>query len=181
MIYCVEKNPPKDVDKIEWLLITDLLVNTFEKAFEKVQWYCCRWQIECFFKTLKSGCTIEKLQLDGKRFQVCLAFYLIIAWRILYLTMLSRKQPDCSCELFFSKEEWQTTYVVLYKKVPPKQAPSLEIMTKMVASLGGYLNRKSDPSPGTKTLWLGMRSMQEHLKAREAFEQTFGKQLMGND
>ena len=45
---------------------------------------------------------------------------------------------------------------------------------RMVASLGGYLNRKSDPEPGVKTMWIGLRNMQEHLKAKEAFEAVYG-------
>ena len=180
-VYCLEQHPPKGAEALEWLLITDLPADNFEQALEKVQWYCCRWQIEIFFKTLKSGCTVEKLQLTDERFNICLAFYLIIAWRIMFMTMLSRTLSDESCELVFSQEEWQTIYVVLCKKVPPKKPPSLKKMTRMVAELGGYPNRKSDPEPGIKTLWRGIRAMQEYIKAREAFEQTFGGKLMGND
>lgn len=47
-------------------------------------------------------------------------------------------------------------------------------MIRMVASLGGDLNRKSDPPPRVKTLWIGLRNMQEHLKAKEAFEKVYG-------
>ena len=36
-------------------------------------------------------------------------------------------------------------------------APLAEIatMVRMVAALGGFLNRKGDGFPGTKTLWIG--------------------------
>jgi len=47
-------------------------------------------------------------------------------------------------------------------------------MIRMVASLGGYLNRPSDPEPGVKTLWVGLRNMQEHLKTKEAMEIVYG-------
>lgn len=173
-ILCTEPNPPTGVDAIEWLLITDLTVLTFEEACEKIQWYTCRWQIEIFFKILKSGCTIEKLQLTDKNFSACLSFYIIIAWRILYVVMMGRQCPDMSCESIFSKEEWQTTYVVVYRKKPPEIPPTINEMIRMVASLGGYLNRKSNREPGVKTMWIGMRNMQEHLKAKEAFEAAYG-------
>lgn len=173
-ILCTEKNPPESAERIEWLLITDLPVPTFEAACEKIQWYTCRWQIEIFFKILKSGCTIEKLQLQDKNFSACLSFYMIIAWRILYVVILGRHCPDISCECVYSQEEWKTTYVVVHRKKPPLIPPTLNEMTRMVASLGGYLNRKSDPEPGVKTMWIGMRNMQEHLKAREAFEAVYG-------
>jgi hypothetical protein len=174
-ILCVELKPPRGAEAIEWLLITDLDVVNFEQACEKIQWYTCRWQIEIFFKILKSGCTIEKLQLTDENFRVCLNFYMIIAWRILYVVIMGRHCPEIACECVFSREEWQTTYVVLYRKKPPKTPPTLNAMTRMVASLGGYLNRKSDPEPGVKTMWIGFRNMQEHIKAKEAFESVYGK------
>jgi len=99
---------------------------------------------------------------------------LIIAWRILYLVMIGRHSPEIPCECVFSKEEWQTTYVIVHRKKPPQIPPSLNEMIRMVASLGGYLNRKSDPDPGIKTMWIGLRNMQEHLKAKEAFEAVYG-------
>ncbi len=173
-IMCTENHPPTGTEAIEWLLITDLPIVTFEDACEKIQWYTCRWQIEIFFKILKSGCTIEKLQLTDKNFSACLSFYIIIAWRILYVTVMGRQCPDISCECVFSKEEWQTSYVVVYRKKLPEIPPTLNEMTRLVASLGGYLNRKSDPEPGVKTMWIGLRNMQEHLKAKEAFEAVYG-------
>jgi hypothetical protein len=44
----------------------------------------------------------------------------------------------------------------------------------MVASLGGYLNKKSNQEPGVKTMWIGFRNMQEHIRAKEAFEAAYG-------
>jgi len=41
----------------------------------------------------------------------------------------------------------------------------------LVASLGGYLGRKHDGSPGPKTMWIGLQRMMDFviaLKAREA-------------
>lgn len=173
-ILCTELNPPAEAEAIEWLLMTDLPVTTFEEAYEKIQWYACRWQVEIFFKVLKSGCTIEKLQLTEKNFSACLSFYMIIAWRILYVVIMGRHCPDISCECVFSKEEWQTTYIVVHRKKPPEIPPTLNEMTRMVASLGGYINKKSNPEPGVKTMWIGLRNMQEHLKAKEAFEAVYG-------
>ena len=174
-VLCTENNPPPDGERIEWLLITNLPVLNFEDACEKIQWYTCRWQIEIFFKILKSGCTIEKLQLTDKNFSACLNFYIIIAWRILYVVILGRHSPNVSCECIFSKEEWQTTYIITYKEKPPSTPPTLNAMIRMVAALGGYINHKSNPEPGVKTMWIGFRNMQEHLRAKEAFEAVYGR------
>ena len=176
IIVATEINPPRGKKPIEWVLCTSIFVDDFAKACELIQWYLCRWQIEIYFKVLKSGCKIEKLALTEKdRFDACLALYMIIAWRILYVTMLGRTSPDISCDCVFDTKEWQTVYIVLYKQKPPKKPPKLSNMIKMIASLGGFLNRKNDGDPGPQTMWIGMRNMHEHVRARLAFEETFGK------
>jgi hypothetical protein len=81
-------------------------------------------------RILKSGCKIEKLQLTcEKRYGPCLALYLIIAWRILYITLLSRFEP------FFSRIEWQSICLVTKKEKPPDSPPSLRAILFMVANL----------------------------------------------
>ena len=37
------------------------------------------------------------------------------------------------------------------------QPPRLNTVIRMVATLGGFLGRKSDGEPGVKTLWIGMQ------------------------
>ena len=42
-----EENPPADIDEpIEWLLLTNTPVTSFEEAHRIIGWYCGRWQIE---------------------------------------------------------------------------------------------------------------------------------------
>lgn len=55
-----EVNPPKDMDPVHWSILTTIPVFNFDNAFEIIQWYRQRWIIEVYFKTLKSGCNIEK-------------------------------------------------------------------------------------------------------------------------
>jgi hypothetical protein len=38
--------PPAGEDPLEWLLLTNLPVDTPEQAQEKLSWYLCRWQVE---------------------------------------------------------------------------------------------------------------------------------------
>jgi hypothetical protein len=55
-----EENPPADIDEpIEWLLLTNTPVTSFEEAYRGIGWYCGRWQIEVFHKVPKSGCRVE--------------------------------------------------------------------------------------------------------------------------
>ena len=54
------------------------------------------------------------------RMSPCLALYLIIDWRILYMAHASRHSPGASCEIIFDKQEWHAIYMVTKKKVPPQ-------------------------------------------------------------
>jgi len=80
VVIASEINAPANEKLIEWMLLTSVKITTLEDAKEVIQWYICRWQIEIYFKILKSGCKIEKLQLTNtKRYGACLALYLIVA------------------------------------------------------------------------------------------------------
>ena len=169
VILAREENPPEGCETIEWVIATTLPITTVEQAAEKVRWYLCRWGIEIFFKILKSGCTVEKLQLEHiDRLEPALAFYMIIAWRVLFLTMLGRACPDLPCDVVFDTEEWQAVYMVIYKTKPPEQPPSLDDMVRHVAMLGGFLNRKYDGPPGPKTLWIGLQRARDFVLALDA-------------
>jgi hypothetical protein len=168
-LLATEPQPPAGEEPLNWLLLTNLMVDTPEQAIEKLSWYLCRWQIEVYFKVLKSGCRVEQLQLETReRLEPALAFYMIIAWRVLYLTMLGRDCPQMPCDAVFADEEWKAVYLVTQRKPPPEQPPSLDTMVRMIATLGGFLNRKRDGFPGPKTLWIGLQRVPDFVLALEA-------------
>ena len=45
-IMAIEKSPPNARDKLCWVLLTDLPVDTLDEAIEKVGWYSLRWRID---------------------------------------------------------------------------------------------------------------------------------------
>ena len=52
---------------------------------------------------LKSGCNIEKLQhKTAERLKRTIAINLVIAWRIMLLTLLGRQCPEMPAEVLFS-------------------------------------------------------------------------------
>lgn len=166
-----EESPPKGVEPIQWLLLTNLPVENAQEAEERIRWYVCRWQIEVYFRILKTGCKVEELQLQTRdRLEVALAFYMIIAWRVLYLVMLGRMVPELSCEAVVAPEEWRAVYIVVQKKKPPRRPPSLGDFLVMMARLGGYLARKGDGPPGPKAIWIGLQRTRDFVIAIEAME-----------
>jgi hypothetical protein len=152
-----EENPPAGEPAIEWLLVTSLPVSTLSEIETVVDYYCCRWLIEIYFKIIKSGCEVEKLQLETTdRIMTCVAIYLIVAWRVLYLLRLGRECPEMKCDAVLQPEEWQSVWRVVKGEDPPKKIPSLGIMIKLIAQLGGYIPRPNEP-PGPKTMWIGLQ------------------------
>ena len=74
---------------------------------------------QIYFRILKSGCKIEKLQLEHvERLRPALALYMIVAWRVLYLTLMGRECPELPCDLVFETSEWQAVYLVATKTRP---------------------------------------------------------------
>ncbi len=89
-----ETNPPDGVTPIQWLLITTLPIDDPEQVQQIVSYYAVRWQIEIYFRTVKSGCRIEDGQFETlARLLNCLAVYSIVAWKIMYLCRLGRECP----------------------------------------------------------------------------------------
>lgn len=153
-----ELNPPNGEEPVEWILLTSLSVADAEQVRLVVQYYCIRWMIEVLFRTLKSGCRVEERLFEHvDRLLPCLAAYLIVAWRILYVCRLGRSCPDISCEAVFEPAEWKAVYHVVRREPPPSNPPLLSEMIRMVAQLGGYVNRKRPDPPGAQTVWLGMQ------------------------
>lgn len=157
-----EINPPAGVQPIEWILLTSLAITTVAQCIQIIEWYLCSWQIEVFFKVLKVGCAVEELQLQNiERLSVCIALYMIISWRILFMTMLGRSFPNLPCTVVFAKEEWQAAYLITHRKKPPIEPPSLNDIIAMVAGFGGFLNRKCDGFPGSESLWIGLQRVRD--------------------
>jgi hypothetical protein len=158
-----EIGAPDGQEPISWLLLTSLSVDTLEQADQCVLWYTYRWAIERFHFTLKSGCNYEKLQLQtADRLWRALAVYMIVAWRLLYVDLVARTHPDAPCTTIFQDDEWKALYCHRHKvPVPPPTPPDVRTAVRWVAMLGGFLGRKRDGEPGVKTLWRGLRRLQD--------------------
>lgn len=162
-VWARETNAPEGVKPLEWMLLTTIEVTNFQEACEKLAWYALRWGIEVYHRTLKSGCKIESRQLENaNRLETCLAIDMVVAWRIYHLTKLGRETPNITCTVYFQEEEWKALSAFVNKNpIPPEEPPKLREAVRMVASLGGFLGRKSDGEPGTKTMWLGLQRLDD--------------------
>ena len=124
---------------------------------------------QLLFKVLKSGCEVEELQLQHiERLEPAIAMYLIIAWRVMLLTMTGRRCPDMPCDVVFETEEWHAVYIVSERRPPPEEPPPLDTMVRMLAGFGGFLNRKHDGHPGNKSVWIGLQRTRDFVLALAA-------------
>jgi hypothetical protein len=182
-VWAIEDKPPAGVKAVEWLLLTSCRVEDGAGALEVVEWYACRWGIEVWHRVLKSGCRIEARQLEtAARLERCLTLYSVIAWRILYATMLARVVPEAPCTVLLEEEEWQALWVAIHKRaVPPEKPPSLRQAVRWVGQLGGFLGRKGDGEPGAEVLWKGFQHLVDLTNMYHIMRPSLSRKDVGND
>lgn len=162
-LWAIETEAPAGCTPIEWMLLTSMPIETAAQAAERLDWYARRWTIESWHRVLKSGCRIEARQFGSfERFVRATALFAVIAWRILYATLLARLEPNLSCEVLFEPAQWQALYCRTQATArAPKRVPNLAEAIGWVARLGGYLARKHDRPPGPTVLWRGFLALHE--------------------
>ncbi len=140
---------PGDGTDVSWLLLTTLPIETLDEILRVIDYYVARWTVEIYFRTLKTDCRVEDIPLEtNHRLQNCLAFYKIIAWRILFLTYLNRTCPKLTCTAVFAESEWKSVWRVVKKKPLPQQPPVLSDFLRLLTQLSGDNNRATKTPPG---------------------------------
>ena len=160
VVHVREDTPAADVDPIEWFLLTTIDIKTVDDALNYVKWYCLRWRIEDWHRVLKSGCRIEDAAHEtANRLRRAIAINLVIAWRIMLMTLMGRQTPELPPDVLFSDLEIEV--LTAYSKKNTLSHPDcLGAAVKLVARLGGYLDRTSDPPPGHQIMWEGYTKLQ---------------------
>lgn len=173
VIYAQETATPRNREKIDWKLITNLPVRNRKDAAEKLTWYAMRWRIETFHKILKSGCRAEASKLrTAERITNLIAMFCILSWRIYWMTM-NRVAPLISPFVALTDVETQLLDNFFPDTKPRKATLSAYIVK--IARLGGYLARTKDSPPGNMVMWRGLARLTD-------IELGFllGVQLVGN-
>lgn len=151
-----ELDPPGDVERVEWALITTEPVETAEQAAAVVDCYRLRWSIEEYFKALKTGCAYEKRQLESRHALLnALAIFTSVAWLLLALRTLARDERDLPADQVLSPLKLR----VLQGHRRTRLRPGATIREAMlaIAALGGHL--KNNGEPGWIVLGRGMEDL----------------------
>ena len=117
IVHAVEEQPPPNTKAVEWFLLTTVNITSTEDAEQCLRWYCLRWRIEDWHRVLKSGCRIEDIAHEtADRLRRAIAINLVVAWRIMLMTLLGRETPELPAEVLFSDIELRTLRAYAKKK-----------------------------------------------------------------
>ena len=159
VIHALEDKPPRHAKAVEWFLLTTVDASSPEEAVSCLRWYCLRWRIEDWHRVLKSGCAIEEIgHKSAERLRRAIAINLVIAWRIMLMTLLGRETPEQPAEVLFTDIELEVLRAYSKKK-GLKEISLLGEATRLVARIGGYMGRTHDPPPGHQLMWEGYRKI----------------------
>lgn len=147
-----EIKPPHGEAPVSWCLCTTESIASVRDLERIVDAYRCRWRVEEYFKALKTGCAIEKRQLESLHGLLnALAVYVPIAWRILRLRTLASTDSSRRAQALLTSTQLQILRTMLGARIPAK--PSVADALIAVAALGGHLRRNGPP--GWQTLARG--------------------------
>jgi Transposase DNA-binding/Transposase DDE domain len=153
------------VDKVDWLLITNQPIATYDEVMAVVRGYAQRWRIEEFHKTWKSGaCNVEDTQLHRSERVIRWATLLAaVAARIERLKRLARSSPDLDASEELSPSEIEALVLLKRRRKTAKESvpdePTIAVATQWIAELGGYTGKSSGGPPGSIIIARGLERL----------------------
>jgi hypothetical protein len=169
VVHVSELDVPDGQDPVDWKLYTSEPIDTPEQIIAVVDHYRVRWMIEEYFKSLKSGCSFEKRQVESRRALLnTLALYAPIACRLLALRHESRAG---GVPTSLTSRQIQVLRAVRRKPLP--EQPTARELMLAVAGLGGHI--KNNGEPGWQVLgrgYLDLLAYEAGWVARENCDQS---------
>jgi hypothetical protein len=149
-----EPDPPKGVEPIEWVLLTNLPIERVQDVEAVVDLYRQRWLIEEFFKALKTGCAYRKRRLTNRQsiFNTLVSF-IPVAWKALALRQLAQRATASASDVLDATE--LTVLLAKAKRMSWKLSaqPTAKEALRIIARIGGH--RDSSGPPGWSALMKG--------------------------
>ena len=153
-----EANPPDDVERVEWILLTSLPAETFDETIFVVDGYACRWIVEELHKCEKTGCRVEERELrDTAKLEPLLGMLSVLAVRLLLLKYVARDDPDRPAQELFTEQE--VAVMACYLEQPAAKM-TVGMFWRGIGRLGGHPGRKRDGPLGWLRAWRGWQAFQ---------------------
>jgi hypothetical protein len=152
-----EPRAPKGQPAVEWVLVTTEDVSSAGALKRVVDIYRLRWTIEEYFKVLKTGCSLEKRQVESyDALRKVLALFVPIAYRLLLLRGLERLDSSAPAHRAFSETDLHImAHAPSNRSLQPPRSVA-DALTHL-ARLGGHI--KNNGPPGWQTLGWGYEKL----------------------
>ena len=161
-----EIDPPAGMEPLEWILLTNVPVQTLAEAFERVNWYGLRWIVEEYHKAMKTGCQVEDMQFTTEaRLQPAIALVSVTAIFLLNLRDASRREDAATRPASAVIPLAFVEMLSLWRHKAVRPTWTVHEFFMALARLGGHQNRKNDHSPGWLILWRGWTKLQLMVEA----------------
>lgn len=148
---------PKGVKPLRWVLTTSEETETFDQSWLVIEHYEQRPLVEDYHKCLKTGCRVEmRLYRKARRLEPVIGLASVLSVRLLQLKHVARKEPDRPAAQVIPKRWLEALPHVLRR---PRKITTVREFMRALASLGGFLGRKSDGEPGWQTIWGGLETL----------------------
>lgn len=172
VVKVAEVKPPRGEKAVEWMLLTNEPVRSFDDAWRVIAWYERRWIVEELHKAKKTGCRIEEMQFTTlDRLEPAIALLSIVAVTLLNLRDASR-HPDAKTRRATSVVAPDYVRVLsIWRHRKVRETMTVHEFYYALARLGGHQNRKSDHRPGWLVLWRGWTKLQAMLDGYAAAKQ----------
>jgi hypothetical protein len=159
-----EVDAPAGTKPVEWILLSNVAVETSADAWQRADWYAARWIAEEYHKAQKTGCAIEDMQFTTEEaLQPMIALLSVVSVQLLNLRAAARR-PDAATRP--AEEVVHEDYVAVLSAWRYKEVRKLTVHEFFFAlgRLGGHQNRKRDRQPGWLVLWRGWMKLQSMVE-----------------
>lgn len=167
VVWVREVDAPKGAKPIEWVLYTSLDVETFDDAWQVIEYYEARWLVEEYHKALKTGCRVTKRGLrTADRLEAMVGLMSVVAVRLSQLKSAARNEPNRPARQIVPRL-WLTMLKAARKRLPRVYDLTVYEFYRELAKLGGFLGRKGDGEPGWITIWRGWEKLNTLVRGAE--------------
>lgn len=152
-------------DRVDWLLLTNQPIASYDDCMAVVHGYTQRWRIEEYHKTLKTGaCNIELTRLhSSERVTRWATILSAVAARTERLKYLARSSPELPASVELSEPELEALFLLKQRMKTANEvvpaSPTIAEATRWIAQLGGYTGKSSGGPPGTITIGRGLERL----------------------
>lgn len=111
---------------------------------------------------MKLASPTECVNQPDKRLKPMIAVDTVIAWRLFWLTVLARTDPDAPASFMLASHELRALYRFHHKQpLPESLCPTVRQATRWIAQLGGFLDPEGDGEPGVTIIWRGRHRLND--------------------